>query len=144
MADPTTLKLSLSSHPAGFNVLPAPNTLAEIERVDPEAIEAMLEALSESFTYVVLDTGPGQKFTTLAAVQACSELVNVVTPEVGGLRVLQRHMEGFDSVGLVDHRRHFVLNRADPKSGIDVSSIEVVLGRPISLSIPLDLSLIHI
>lgn len=142
MQDPTTLKLSLSSHPAGFNVLPAPNTFEEIERVHPEAVEAMLEALSESFTYVILDTGPGQSEATLAAVQACSELVSVVTPEVGGLRVLQRHIEGFDSVGMVDHRRHFVLNKADPKAGIDAESVEVVLGRPISLSIPLDRSLV--
>ena len=138
MQDPTALKLSLSTHPAGFNVLPAPNSFEEINRVDDEAIELMLETLADSFTYVVIDTGPGSSDATIAAIQACSELVSVITPEIGGLRVLQRHIEGFDQVGLVDHRRHFVLNKDDPKSGLGVENVEVALARPVSLTVPVD------
>ncbi len=138
MQDPTALKLSLSTHPAGFSVLPAPNSFDEINRVDDEATEAMLETLAESFKYVVLDTGPGSSDATIAAVQACTELVSVITPEIGGLRILQRHIEGFDQVGLVDHRRHFILNKDDPKSGMGVENVEVALARPVSLTIPVD------
>ncbi len=141
LKDATGMKLSLSQHPSGLLVLPAPNSISEIERIEEGAIKEVIEVLGESFKYVVLDTGPGSTDATIDAVAAASDLVAVLSPEVGAIRAMQRHLEAFSALNLVNHKKHIVLNKNDPKTGMDTGSAEAVLMMPISYTVAYDRSI---
>ncbi len=136
--DPTTLKMTLSSHASGLFVLPAPASLLDAEMIDQASLFDTLVMLSNLFRYVVVDTGPGSTDATVTAVKASKELVLVATPDVGGLRTLDRHLEAFAAARLDSARRHFVLNKADSKSGVTVANAEDILGLDVDFVIPAD------
>lgn len=139
--DPTSLKLSLTSHPSGLLVLPAPLSLVEAASIEGNGVEVLLEQLTRMFRLVVIDTGPGSSDATIAAVRAASDVLAVVTPEIGGVRTMERHLDGYDAVGFQRSRRHVVLNREDRRSGLTREEIESVLRRRIDFVMPLDRNL---
>lgn len=136
--DPTSLKLSLTSHPSGLLVLPAPVSLVEAASIEGNGIELLLEQLTRLFRLIVIDTGPGTSDATVAAVRAASDVLAVITPEIGGTRTMERHLDGYDAVGFQRSRRHIVLNRDDRRSGLAREEIESVLRRRVDFVLPVD------
>ena len=134
--DPAALKLALTPHPSGLLVLPAPTSLAEAETVDAEGLLQTLQFLSSLFRHVVVDTGPGSTDAAVSAVLAATDLVVVTTPDIGGLRALERHLAAFQAAGVQPSRRHLVLNRADDKSGVAATDVSEALGADVSVTIP--------
>lgn len=131
--DPATLKLSLTAHPAGMLVLAAPTSLVEASEVDIDELSELLELLGQLFRYVVIDTGPGAPDAAIAAVRNCSDLLAVTTPDLGGIKALDRYLEALATIGLEWPRTHFVLNRFDRRAGMTREDVEGVLGRPIDV-----------
>jgi pilus assembly protein CpaE len=136
MLDATSLKLSLTAHSSGLLVLPAPDSLIGADRVDCDLVLKMLEMLCQSFTYVVIDTGPGANEALATAAEVADELMVVATPDAGGLRSLKRNLDGLDTLGLTRARRHLVLNRADMRTGMSHEAIESMLELSIGFAIP--------
>jgi pilus assembly protein CpaE len=136
MLDPTALKLSLTAHSSGLLVLPAPDNLIDADSVDCELVLKMMEMLSSSFRYVVVDTAPGAGEALAAAVELADDLLVVATPDAGGLRSLKRNLDGLDALGLTRARRHLVLNRADMRTGMSNEAIEARMELAISYAIP--------
>ena len=136
--DPASLKLSLSSHDSGMWVLPAPPSLLEAGETTPEEIAELLRTLGELFRYVVIDNGPGAPDVTISAADACSDLVAVATPELGGLKALDRYLDALEKIGLHWPRSHFVLNRLDRRAGMTAEEVEEVLGQPVDVIINQD------
>jgi pilus assembly protein CpaE len=54
------------------------------------------------------------------------------------VRALRKVIEALDRLGIDAPRRHFVLNRADSKVGIEVDEAAAVVGLPVSVEIPSD------
>lgn len=134
--DPAALKLALTPHPSGLLVLPAPASLADAETVDPESLLQTLQFLSSLFRQVIVDTGPGSTDATVSAVLAATDLLVVTTPEISGLRAVERHLGAFQAAGIQPARRHLVLNRADDKSGVGPSDVSEALGAEVAVTIP--------
>ncbi len=139
--DPTSLKLSLTSHGSGALLLPAPTSLVEAAAVEPDGIQALIEQLTRLFRVVVVDTGPGASDATVAAVRAANDIVAVTTPEIGGVRTLERHLDGYDAVGFQRSRRHVVLNKEDRRSALAREDVESILRRRIDFVLPYDRNL---
>jgi len=136
--DPTSLKLSLTSHSSGMLILPAPSSLVDAAKVESAGVTALLDQLVRMFRMVVVDTGPGTSDATVSAVRAASDVIAITTPELGGVRTLDRHLEGYDAVGFQRARRHVLLNKEDRRNSMAREDIESLLRRRIDFSLPYD------
>jgi pilus assembly protein CpaE len=134
--DSTTLKAFLTPHPAGLFVLCAPDTPASADEVGAEEIGKVLDLLGGMFRYVVVDTGAGLDETTLAAMDHSTDLLLVCGTDVASARAVRKELEAFEMLGLTTQRRHFVLNRADARVGLNTGDIEATVGLMVDVSIP--------
>ncbi len=139
--DPTSLKLSLTSDKSGALILPAPTSLVEAASIEADGIQNLIEQLSRMFRMVLVDTGPGTSDATVAAVRSANEILAVTSPEIGGVRTLERHLDGYDAVGFQRARRHVVLNKEDRRSALTREDVEAVLRRRIDYVLPYDRNL---
>jgi pilus assembly protein CpaE len=134
--DATVLKLSLTAHPSGLLVLPAPETLVDADAVDPDRLLDLLRLLKVAFRLVVVDTAPGAGAPLAAAAEAADHLLVVATPDLGGIRSLRRNLDGLDQLGLTQARRQLVVNRSDQRTGLSAQAIENMVDLPVSHTIP--------
>ena len=134
--DPTVVKASLTNHPSGLYVLSAPESPAEAEDVRPEQITAIIGILAREFEYVILDTPAGLDEITLTAMESATDLLLVCGTDVASIRSMRKEVEAFDQIGLTLQRRHFALNRADARVGLEIRDIEGTVGLEVDVQIP--------
>lgn len=134
--DAMSLKGFLTPHPDGFFVLCAPASPAEGEMVPAGRIGHVLELLAQEFPYVLVDTPAGITEHALASLEASTDVVLVCTMDVSSVRGLQKEIEALDQLGMTHLRRHFVLNRADARVGMDVEDVQATVGLPVCVEIP--------
>lgn len=133
--DVTSLKVFLTRHSSGLFVLCSPESPADGERVTPGSVERVLTLLAGEFRTVVVDTGAGLDEPTLAALEAASDVILVCSTDVPSVRSLRKEIVTLDQLGLAQ-RRHFVLNRADARVGLEVSDVEATIGLPVDIALP--------
>lgn len=134
--DATVVKASLTNHPSGLYVLSAPESPAEAEDVRPEQITAIIAILAREFEYVILDTPAGLDEITLTAMESATDLLLVCGTDVASIRSMRKEVEAFDQIGLTLQRRHFALNRADARVGLEIRDIEGTVGLEVDVQIP--------
>jgi pilus assembly protein CpaE len=132
----TTLKVFLTRRDENLYALCAPDTPAEGEEIPYTVVERVIRLLSEEFPYVVVDTSAGLLEATLAAVELSTDLVFLCDLSVSALRGLEKVVEAVDALGVDHAERHFVLNRADSKVGIDVADAEALVGMRVDVEVP--------
>ncbi|HEX9634378.1 MAG TPA: AAA family ATPase [Candidatus Limnocylindria bacterium] len=118
--------------PSGVRVLTWGNDPGESERVSVDLLLAALRWAKAHHSYVVVDNHPGYDDRTMAMLTLASEIMLVVTPEVGALRNSSQFLDLARQVGLGDIIR-VVVNRAN--HGIRMADIESVLKLPVSATI---------
>lgn len=134
--DPAALKASLTPHPSGLFVLCAPDSPADADDISASSIGTIIEALASEFPFVILDTPAGLDEVTLTAMERATDLVLVCGTDVASTRSMRKEIEAFDQIGLTTQRRHFVLNRADARVGLEVRDIEGTVGMEVNVAIP--------
>ena len=117
--DTTTLKVLLTPHPAELFTLCAPESLAQADDLDPEQLSQVVRPLSTEFKYIVIDTCAGIDAHALAAMELATDLIMVCTTDVPCVRGVRKAVEALDVIGLSTQTRHFVLNRADARVGLE-------------------------
>jgi pilus assembly protein CpaE len=134
--DATTLKANLAAHSSGLYVLCAPLTPIEADDVTVEQINKVLSLLIESFKYVVIDTASGLDEHTIAALDFATDLLLVSATDIPSIRSTQKEIDALRSIGKPEQRWHFVLNRADAKTGLTIAAIETAIGINVDVAIP--------
>lgn len=134
----TTLKVFLTPVNSNLLVLCAPESPSEGEEVDDRTVERVIQLLAEEFPYVIADTSAGLTEATLTAIEMSTDLLFVCDLSAAALRGMRKVIDALDRLGMDQQRRHFVLNRADSKVGIEAAEAEAVVGLPIAASIPSD------
>jgi pilus assembly protein CpaE len=137
--DEGLLRSFVLTHPSGLDVLAAPRSALEGEKIEPEQVVQVLRVLSAHYAQVVLDVGNALGSVALAALAEADELVMVLTPHLDSLRNARR-------VGSALRLRserptadmHVVLNRFVPDPPIAIAEIERALGSPIGTLLPFD------
>jgi pilus assembly protein CpaE len=133
--DSTTIKLFLTPYDPGLYVLCGARTPAEADVVSHEHVSKVIPLLAADFDYVVVDTPAGLDDRTLAALECATDLLLVSSLDVTSIRSLRKAVEAMDALG-VTKTRHFVLNRADAKVGINPVDAAEAVGWPIEAMIP--------
>jgi len=134
--DATGLKAHLTVHPADLFVLCAPATPTEADDLTIEQVERVLELLTQSFKYVVVDTASGLDENTLAALEYATDLLLISATDVPSIRATVKEIEALRVIGKPQHLWHFVLNRADAKTGLTIPAIERTVGINVDVAIP--------
>jgi pilus assembly protein CpaE len=135
--DATTLKVFMTRHePSGAYVLCGAESPDEGESVTEEIARRAVELLARDVAYVVVDTPAGLDERTLAVLEQATDVVLVSSLDVSSIRNLGKEIDALERVGLLPESRHFVLNRADARVGIDPSDVEAALGMRIDAAVP--------
>jgi pilus assembly protein CpaE len=134
--DATTLKAHLTSHPDELFVLCAPASPTEADDLTVAHVERVLTLLVQSFKYVVIDTGSGLDESTLAALEFATDLLLLSATDVPSVRSTRKEIDALRVIGKPNQQWHFVLNRADAKTGLTIPAIEKAVGVSVDVAIP--------
>lgn len=135
--DITTLKVFLTHHDSDLYALCAPDDPARGEMVTVEAVDQIIGLLAAEFDHVVIDTCAGLTEHALSTVEASTDVVFVADMDVPSVRHLTKVVAALDRLGMKDHKRHFVLNRADARVGLSMMAAANKAGLEIDLQLPI-------
>ncbi len=134
--DTTGAASLLTRYQPGLDVLLAPVTPGEAERVPSALVAELLGVLREMFDYVVVDTPPALTEHVLIAMDASAHHVLVTTPDLPALKNLRVTLDMLDLLSYPREIRSLVLNRSDSKVGLGAGDVERVLRSPIVAHLP--------
>jgi pilus assembly protein CpaE len=135
--DATLLKRSMTRHASGLYVLPHPQAVEEIAKVDPETLQRLLGLLKAAFGTVVIDTSKGLQSSDFAAFETSDVILVVAQLELTCLRNTARLIALLQQFDGLSDRIKLVMNRAGSSDGeISPAKAEETLKMPISWQIP--------
>jgi pilus assembly protein CpaE len=135
--DSATLKVFLGRHEqSGLHVLAGSGLPEEGEAVTDKLVGQIIQMLARDFAYVVIDTAAGLDERALAAVEHSTDVVLLASMDVTSIRNLAKEINTLDRLDMVEQRRHFILNRADTRVGLEVSDVESVIGMKVDAALP--------
>ena len=126
----------LTQYRPGLQMLLAPVTPSDAEKVNAALVSELLGVLRTMFAYVVVDTASYLNEHMLAAMDLSSRLVLIATPDVPSLKNLRVTQDTLDLLSFPRSNRYIVLNRADSNVGLSPDDVLRVLRAPIAAHIP--------
>jgi pilus assembly protein CpaE len=91
---------TMTRHPSGVHVLPAPAQIEEADVVTQEDVLRAFEVLRPQFRYTIVDTPRTITSTTLAALEISDRVLVLADLSVPGVRAAQRAVQLFGRLGL--------------------------------------------
>jgi pilus assembly protein CpaE len=134
--DAATLKAYLAPHPDNLFALCAPLSPTDADAITSEHVTKVIELLSASFKYVVVDTAAGLDEWCLSALEYATDFVVLSATDVPCVRNTRKEVEALRLLSNPDQRWHFVLNRADARTGLNIAAIEKAVGLTLDVAIP--------
>src|SRR5262249_8148852 len=110
--DATLLKRSMTRHASGLYVLPRPQSIEDIARVEPDTLHRLLGLLKATFGTVVIDTSKGLQTSDFAALEVADVILVVVQLDLTCLRNTARLLGLFRQFDGLNDRVKLVANRA--------------------------------
>ena len=134
--DAMTLKVFLTHHPAELYALCAPDSPAEGDLIPGDSVGRIIKLLASQFDYVIVDTSAGLSEATLSALEVSTDMVAVCSMDVPSVRSMRKLLDVLQQLGMSYQRRHYLLNRADSKVGLDSADIEASLEIALDVVVP--------
>ncbi len=134
--DTTGASSLLTRYKPNLEMLLAPVTPGDAEKVPPPLVGELLRVLSGIFDFVVVDTPAQFSEHVLVAMDASAHHVLLTTPDVPALKNLRITLDMLDLLSYPRQIRSVVLNRADSKVGLSLDDVERVVRWPIVAHIP--------
>ena len=123
--------------PSGLKVLVAPSTPQYAESVTVYTVEQTLEALRQTYNYILIDTPSQLQDTTLAALDAANMILLVTSLDLLALHKTRTALDMLRQLYPAE-KIHVVLNRSNSEVGITVQDVEAALGLSLKAQIPSD------
>jgi MinD-like ATPase involved in chromosome partitioning or flagellar assembly len=127
---------SLTRYQPGLDMLLAPVTPGDAEKIPPRLVGEMLAILRSMYDFVVIDTPTQFSEHVLTAMDVSSQLVLLTTPDVPALKSLRVTLDMLDMLSYPRQIRSVVVNRADSKVGLSVEHVQKVVRCDIAALIP--------
>ena len=134
--DTTGAASLLTRYRPGLEMLLAPVTPGDAEKVPPSLVGELLAVLRTMFDYVVVDTPPQLSEHVLTALDASAHHVLLTTPDVPALKNLRVVLDVLDMLSYPPEIRSVVLNRAEAKLRLSKEDVERVIRTPVAAQIP--------
>ncbi len=122
---------------SGLRVLVAPSAPRYAESITAYTVEQVIDALRESYQYIIIDTTSQLQDITLAALDAANVILLLTSLDLLALHKTRTAMEMLRQLYTGDKIQP-VLNRANSDVGISPQDVEEVLGMPVQTLIPSD------
>lgn len=126
----------LTRYRPGLEVLLAPVTPGDAEKITPALVGELLTVLRSIFDYVVVDTPAQFSEHVLIAMDSSDHHVLLTTPDVPALKNLRVTLDMLDLLSYPRQIRSVVVNRSDSKVGLTLEHVEQVVRCPISARVP--------
>jgi pilus assembly protein CpaE len=126
----------LTPYRPGLEMLLAPVSPGDAEKVPPSLVGELLAVLRTMFDYVVVDTPPHISEHVLTALDASAHHVLLTTPDVPALKNLRVVLDVLDMLSYPAEIRSVVLNRAESKLRLSQEDVERVIRTPVAAQIP--------
>jgi pilus assembly protein CpaE len=126
----------LSHYQPRLDMLLAPVTPGDAEKVPPRLVGELLGVLRGMYDYIVVDTPAAFSEHVLTAMDVSSQLVLLTTPDVPALKNLRVTLDMLDLLSYPRQIRSIAVNRSDSKVGLSLEHVERVVRSPISAFIP--------
>src|SRR5919108_5762913 len=134
--DPLFLDGSLVKHASGIRILAEPFYAEDARRIAPADIDEILDLLTQSFDFVVVDT-PKEFDEMLGLVLDKANFVLFVTEmDVPSLKSAHRAFELFERMGIYDKKIRLLLNRYVKSKLMTLESVEKALGVKVFWTLP--------
>lgn len=134
--DTTGAASLLTRYRPGLDMLLAPTTPGDAEKVPPALVRELLTVLKGMYEYVVVDTPAQFSEHVLIAMDASAHHVLLTTPDFPALKNLRVTLDTFDMLSYPADIRSVVLNRSDAKVGLTAEDVTRVVRNPIALHVP--------
>ena len=134
--DTTGAASLLTRYRPGLEMLLAPVTPGDAEKVPPALVGELLAVLRGMFDYIVVDTPAQFSEHVLTAMDASAHLVLLATPDVPAVKNLRVALDMMDLLSYPREIRSVVLNRSDSKVGLSLEDVERVVRCPIAAQVP--------
>jgi pilus assembly protein CpaE len=125
--EPSFVDQTLITHSSGLQVLLGPHDPSEAELITAEHVKNILDFLSGVYDYVVVDCPSNYDDRTLMILEQATDIMLIVTPEVGPIRNAKVFFELVANMGMLASKIHIVLNRSNSNVGIEAGGIERTL-----------------
>ena len=126
----------LTRYQPGLDMLLAPVTPGDAEKIPPRLVGELLAILRTMFDFIVVDTPAQFSEHVLTAMDVSSQLVLLTTPDVPALKNLRVTLDMLDLLSYPRQIRSVVVNRSDSRVGLSLEHVERVVRSPISAHIP--------
>lgn len=136
--DSDLIESYLIPHESGIKVLPANLQPNMNDFINAEHIHVILEALRESFDYVVVDM-PGRFVETIMpALALADQLLVITTPELSAVRNIKVLLVTLKDLNFPQSKIRIVLNKEDLRGEIKKNDVETSLNKKVDAAIGLD------
>lgn len=125
----------------GVRVLSAPNKPELAEIINDEGVTKTLNALAESYDYIVVDTPAAFNDVTLAALDMSDTILMVTTPDLPALKNNKRSLDTMKTLSLYDKVK-LILNRSSGGFGVEEDDVERSMDMRICIQFPSDARLV--
>jgi Flp pilus assembly CpaE family ATPase len=126
----------LTRYQPGLDMLLAPVTPGDAEKIPPRLVGELLAVLRGMYDFVVVDTPAQFNEHVLTAMDVSSHLVLLTTPDVTALKNLRVALDMLDMLSYPRQIRSVVINRADSKVGLSLEQVRKVVRSDITAYIP--------
>ena len=126
----------LTRYQPGLDMLLAPTTPGDAEKIPPRLVGELLGILRGMYDFVVIDTPAQFSEHVLTAMDVSSQLVLLTTPDVPALKNLRVALDMLDMLSYPRQIRSVVVNRADSKVGLSLDHVRKVVRCEIAAHIP--------
>jgi len=110
-------------HETGVSVLAAPREPSEADRINPPDVTRILEAVRNSFDFVIVDTPPALAETVLAAFDLSDMLYVMCTLDLPSVRNMSVFLGTLERLKVPTDNVRLVLNKAESDVGIDIEQV---------------------
>lgn len=140
--DGELLEASLPRHRSGLRVLAQGHGIEDADGIRASSIGPLVEFLRGHYEVVLVDGLRGFGELSLAALDASTSILLVVTQEIPALRNARRCMELFRRLGYGEDRIRLVVNRYHARSRIPDDLLAETAGLPIAARVANDYPLV--
>jgi len=134
--DTTGAASLLTKYRGGLDLLLAPVTPGDAEKIPPALVRELLAVLQGMYDFVVVDTPAQFSEHVLIAMDASAHHVLLTTPDVPALKNLRVTLDTFDMLSYPADIRSVVLNRSDAKVGLTTDDVTRAVRSPLALLVP--------
>ena len=117
-------------------ILADPPYFRQAEKVSKKQVSKLIDALKNTFSYIVIDTDSTFDEKTVTALDNSDLIFLVTIVNLPALRNCQRILDLFDKLGYDKEKTQIVINRYMENDEIKVEDVEQVLGKEVYWKIP--------